>query len=151
MAFGQVIRDLREQQGLTQYELADRSEAELSQNFISQVETGRIDRPTIPKVRALAKALGASFPWLMSQAGYYEWEEVATNPRGELDRIKADVWQAAENDPRLLSSLLEIREANDEETYHLALRIIHRSLKTGIETAREVIGGAKRPPAAKQR
>jgi transcriptional regulator with XRE-family HTH domain len=151
MAFGQVIRDLRNQQGLTQDELAERMPDELSQNFISQVETGKIDQPSIPKVRALAKALGVPFNRLLAEAGYYEWEEVTQPVQGDIDKIKADVWLEAEADPRLLAALYEIREANDQATYELALRIIHRSLKTGIETAREVIGGTDRPPAPKRR
>jgi transcriptional regulator with XRE-family HTH domain len=57
VAFGKVLRRLREQKGLTQEQLG--FEADVQRNFISLVELGH-NQPTITTLFKLAKALGYS-------------------------------------------------------------------------------------------
>jgi len=56
-AFGQVLRRVRKDAGLTQEQLA--LEAEVERNFVSLIERG-INQPTIRVLFKLAKALGTT-------------------------------------------------------------------------------------------
>jgi XRE family transcriptional regulator of biofilm formation len=52
------LRAWRRERGLTQEELA--KEARVTKDYISQLETGLQDNPSLPVLRRLAKALGVS-------------------------------------------------------------------------------------------
>ena len=56
-AFGQVLRRVRKDAGLTQEQLS--LEAEVERNFVSLIERG-INQPTIRVLFKLAKALGTT-------------------------------------------------------------------------------------------
>jgi len=53
---GRVIQKLREEQGMSQRDLAAR--AKVTQGYIAQLETGLKKNPSLPVLRRLAKALG---------------------------------------------------------------------------------------------
>jgi transcriptional regulator with XRE-family HTH domain len=53
---GRVLKRFREQKGLTQLALAKRSG--VAQGYISELEAGKEQNPSIEIVRKLAKALG---------------------------------------------------------------------------------------------
>ena len=55
VAFGQVVRELREEQGLSQEELGNRTG--LHRYHVGQVERGEL-APTLKSVEVLADALG---------------------------------------------------------------------------------------------
>ncbi|HWN73191.1 MAG TPA: helix-turn-helix transcriptional regulator [Solirubrobacterales bacterium] len=55
--FGKAVRSLREEAGLTQEQVADRSESRLSASWISNVEQGKVD-PTRHTVRNIARGIG---------------------------------------------------------------------------------------------
>lgn len=55
VAFGQIVRELREEAGLSQERLSYL--AKLSRNYVGQVERGE-NSPTLDAVAALARALG---------------------------------------------------------------------------------------------
>jgi len=59
-----VIKALREQQGLTQEELAKK--AKLTKPYISQLESGARGNPSVSAVKNLAKALGVQMQTLLS-------------------------------------------------------------------------------------
>jgi len=56
MELGERIAVLREEQALTQAELAE--EARISPSTLSQIESGRVPRPHVGTVRKIARALG---------------------------------------------------------------------------------------------
>jgi XRE family transcriptional regulator of biofilm formation len=58
------LRTWRRERGLTQEELA--KEARVTKDYISQLETGLQDNPSLPVLRRLAKALGVSAGELLS-------------------------------------------------------------------------------------
>lgn len=62
--FGEVLRRLRTEKGLSQEELAD--ESELHRTYVSQIERG-LKSPSLETMRRLAVALGISLPKLMDQ------------------------------------------------------------------------------------
>ena len=55
VAFGRVVRELREERGLSQEELGNRTG--LHRNHVGQVERGEL-APTLKSVEVLADALG---------------------------------------------------------------------------------------------
>ena len=65
VAFGQVVRELRQEAGLSQERLAYL--AKLSRNYVGQVERGE-NSPTLDAVAALARAFGKSARELISAA-----------------------------------------------------------------------------------
>jgi transcriptional regulator with XRE-family HTH domain len=65
VAFGQVVRELREEAGLSQERLSYL--AKLSRNYVGQVERGE-NSPTLDAVAALAGALGKPARELISAA-----------------------------------------------------------------------------------
>jgi transcriptional regulator with XRE-family HTH domain len=58
MKIGEIIKKRRKSTGLTQAELAEKSN--LTQAKISQIESGASDNVTIGNLRNLAKALGCT-------------------------------------------------------------------------------------------
>jgi transcriptional regulator with XRE-family HTH domain len=63
-AFGEVVREARQAQGLTQEQLA--LGAGLNRNFVMDIEAGK-RKPSIITIFSLAKALGVSPSLLMSR------------------------------------------------------------------------------------
>jgi len=66
-AFGQTVRQLRLQAGLSQIELAEKSD--LNFNYVGSVERGE-KLASIDTVVRLARGLGVSGSELLRQAGY---------------------------------------------------------------------------------
>lgn len=65
---GEKIRELREQQGLTQGQLA--READLSQGYLSQLEMGEVKNPSASVLFQIARALKIDVNVLFVAAGY---------------------------------------------------------------------------------
>lgn len=57
MTFGQRLRELRKDRGMSQKELAKRVEIDFT--YLSKIETGSMDPPSEKTILALAKALNA--------------------------------------------------------------------------------------------
>jgi transcriptional regulator with XRE-family HTH domain len=56
MTLGQIIKQHRERLGLTQARLAER--ASIPQSRVSELETGKIDDPSLSLVQSVARGLG---------------------------------------------------------------------------------------------
>jgi HTH-type transcriptional regulator, competence development regulator len=65
-AFGDYLRGLRKQAGLSQRELAQRGGIDFT--YLSKIENGRVDPPGEATMRALARALGADAEDLLARA-----------------------------------------------------------------------------------
>lgn len=72
MPIGARIRQRREALGLTQRELADRTQ--MRQNIISRLEHGDTPNPGADVIRRLARALGVTADWLI---GMYDEDDPA--------------------------------------------------------------------------
>lgn len=70
MAFCDVLRTLRERQGLSMRQLAEKSGVSAAE--ISRIESGFRQKPSPDLLRALAPALGVPYNTLMVEAGYLE-------------------------------------------------------------------------------
>lgn len=78
---GKKIRDLRNQNGLTQQELADR--AELTKGFISQLERGQVS-PSIVTLLDLIECLGSTASEFFREA---EEEHIVFSEEGYFEKI----------------------------------------------------------------
>lgn len=79
---GQTLRQVRQQLGLTQEELAQRTG--LKRSWLSLVESGEIPNPSASRLAKLAGALGLS-PEAMGQlTGYRAAPDPLSDPRFEL-------------------------------------------------------------------
>lgn len=91
MNFGQHVRELRKEKGLTLRKAAKR--AEISHPYLSQLETGKNNKPAPEIIKKIAKGLGVSYTQLLEKAGYL--------PEGTLDNnLKTAQW-ASENQEKL--------------------------------------------------
>ncbi|MGN6586659.1 MAG: helix-turn-helix domain-containing protein [Solirubrobacterales bacterium] len=70
-AFGKAVKSLREDAGLTQEQVADASESQLSASWISNVEKGKAN-PTRKTVKNIAKGIGVLPSRIDSLAEAYE-------------------------------------------------------------------------------
>ena len=70
MSFGSYIKGLREQNNLSQRDLAEKSG--VSNAEISRLETGERKKPSPMVLKALSTYLGVPYEALMQQAGYIE-------------------------------------------------------------------------------
>lgn len=70
MGLGARIRNLREEIGLSQAQLA--AQAELSQGYLSQIENDEVHNPSAAVLFRLAKALHVDPRSLLEAAGYKE-------------------------------------------------------------------------------
>jgi transcriptional regulator with XRE-family HTH domain len=64
MTIGMALRRLREKAGMSQLDLAKRSG--VAQGYISELEAGQKDNPTLPTLRKLAAALRVKVTDLIS-------------------------------------------------------------------------------------
>lgn len=78
MNVGEKIKQRREALGWTQRELANT--AGMTQNRISEVESGKRQQMSFSRMRDLARALGVSADWLLGT-----WDDIgqAPEPKGE--------------------------------------------------------------------
>jgi transcriptional regulator with XRE-family HTH domain len=70
MSFGSFLKNLREQNKLSQRDLAEKSG--VSNAEISRLETGDRKKPSPLVLKSLAPSLGVTYEELMQQAGYIE-------------------------------------------------------------------------------
>ena len=68
-AFGQQLRELRVQRGLSLREVERISVGEISSSHLSQVENGKISQPSLIFLRALGKVYNRSLADLLNELG----------------------------------------------------------------------------------
>jgi transcriptional regulator with XRE-family HTH domain len=129
MELGERIATLREEQALTQIELAEA--ARISPSTLSQIESGRVPRPHVGTVRKIARALG------IEPAELRRTEELAF-PKAEapdggpslldkaLDAARHDEEKGAQAVNRLFASEGELSTTNvaefEEDRFRAELR-----------------------------
>lgn len=69
-ALGAYLKSLRTGLGLTLREVEDTTETQVSNAYLSQLENGKIAKPSPHILHALASAYHASYEKLMERAGY---------------------------------------------------------------------------------
>jgi HTH-type transcriptional regulator, competence development regulator len=87
--FGSFLRDLRKSRGFTLRDVERITEGQISNAYLSQLETGGIERPSAMKLHRLASAYAVDYNVLMEKAGFIAESSapvnrVATSILGEL-------------------------------------------------------------------
>ncbi len=79
---GEYLTHIRKAKGMTLREVEQATTQEVSNAYLSQLENGRIGKPSPNTLHALAKVYGASYEVLMEKAGYI----TAAEERGETEK-----------------------------------------------------------------
>lgn len=66
---GQVVKELRAERGLSQYELAAQSNGEINRNWLASLERGHIVHPPSIKMEVLARQLHTTVTDIYARAG----------------------------------------------------------------------------------
>ena len=73
MTIGQVVRRLRDERGLSQYDINRLSNGEIKQSWVNSLEHGDIKNPPQAKLNALAELLGTTVAEIYREAGIIEF------------------------------------------------------------------------------
>jgi transcriptional regulator with XRE-family HTH domain len=79
--FGKYLAGLRAATGLSLRQVEEATEKEVSNAYLSQLENGRISRPSPNILHALAVVYNASYEDLMTRAGYVSTANQVLNKR----------------------------------------------------------------------
>jgi HTH-type transcriptional regulator, competence development regulator len=70
MSLGEYLKALRAMKGWTLREVEEATDGEVSNAYLSQLEHGKISKPSPNILHSLASAYGAAYEVLMTKAGY---------------------------------------------------------------------------------
>ena len=70
MSLGEYLKSLRALKGWTLREVEEATNAEVSNAYLSQLENGKISKPSPNILHSLASVYGAAYEVLMTKAGY---------------------------------------------------------------------------------
>lgn len=71
-SLGRFLADLRRLKGLTLRQVEEATEAAVSNAYLSQIENGRVRKPSADVLYSLAEIYGVSYEDLMMRAGYIQ-------------------------------------------------------------------------------
>lgn len=130
MNFGEFLKKLRSESGLSQRELADKSG--VSNAEISRLETGERKKPSPKVIKAIAPFLSLSYEELMVHAGYIE--RVITHDSfdehilEDVDGTFADTFRKAKR-----------IAGRDEELISILDRAVDKSTEQDISTMKKIL------------
>jgi transcriptional regulator with XRE-family HTH domain len=81
-SLGEYLANIRTAKRMTLREVEEATAHEVSNAYLSQLENGRISKPSPNILHCLSKVYGASYEVLMEKAGYI----ATTSDRGESER-----------------------------------------------------------------
>lgn len=128
---GKVVRARRQELGLTQEALAELLGEKVGQNYISQLERGKVQLPRRPRLELIARALDLALSELLARSG---WADLTDYLR---DTESSDVDRIAMVGPRAeLAALLP----------KLSMRDVERMLSHANYLLQQEGGDQRRPP-----
>ena len=119
MTFGEILKQLREQNGLSQRELGEKSG--ISNTEISRIESGNRQKPSPLVLKAIYPFLGVTYEALLIKAGYME---ETVDHDGYTERI---FWDESGNIVDIIKRTKELF-AHDSEWGNLACRVSESNL-----------------------
>lgn len=156
MSFGNYIKEIRVNKGITGRELARRTG--ISQPYLSQLETGKNKKPSIEVIMKIAKGLGVDYSKLIEIAGYIneleeleEKTELLNKEKETLQNnlnvaeLRVDLFKALKKQKQLINTIkkmsdLHIQLTSDNDFYykdHLLTKEEKQKILTIIETILE--------------
>ncbi len=131
MALGELVRQLRTGRNWTQEQLAEA--ANVSQATVSQIEIGRIERPSYEYMRRIAGGLGVPISTLMEAAGLIESDGATAETAQEEIVRTARKW--LEGRPALAERLERVRAKYGDERFEEFLLTVFRAWESNLEMA----------------
>ncbi len=137
---GRVLFDLRNERGMSQRELADKSG--ISNTEISRIEAGKRLRPSPDTLRSFSKALNVEYSDLMKAAGYIEeihdhdkfYELVFKDAGGNVVDIKRGVKEMFRRDEEWANVAFrvsrELTEDDKEILKDMAVKFLEKNKKS---------------------
>lgn len=131
MTFGELIKMLRTERGLSQRELADKSG--VSNAEISRMESGERKKPSPGILKALSPYLDISYEELMVKAGYIEHV---------VDHSSFDEYIFYETDGTFVDAYRKAKRITerDEELISILDRAVIKSSPEDIDTMKIILG-----------
>jgi transcriptional regulator with XRE-family HTH domain len=129
MKFGEYLKELRKNRGITQKELADMSG--FSNAEISKVESGDRKKPSPALLKAIAPHLGIPYEVLMNKAGYLE--EVVDHSGYTEYIFKDDDGSLAD----IVRKAREMQEA-DSDWANIAYRVSRELSREDVEAIKAI-------------
>jgi HTH-type transcriptional regulator, competence development regulator len=110
-AFGAYLRGLRSALRLSLRDVEEATNKEISNAYLSQLETGKIAKPSPNILYALAELYGASYQAIMQRAGYIAPIATRVKPGAKHGRVPTFAVEhlSAEEEAELLKYLAFIR------------------------------------------
>lgn len=129
MKFGEYLRQLRVDKGISQRELADLSG--FSNAEISKIESGGRKKPSTALLKAMAPHLGISYEVLMNKAGYLEEVVIHT---GYTEHIFKD------DDGSLADIVRKVKEMQraDSDWANIAYRVSRELSREDMEAIKAI-------------
>jgi transcriptional regulator with XRE-family HTH domain len=90
-SIGEVVRRLREENKITQLELEELTDGQVSRGYVANLERGKIRRPSEERLEALAQALQVTKRYMLEQAGIIEPVDLTDPYIMELADVFADL------------------------------------------------------------
>lgn len=81
---GQYLKSIREDRGLKLRQVEEASNKEVSNAYLSQIETGKIEKPSLNVLHILASLYAIDYEDLMERAGYITRTRKAGERHGRL-------------------------------------------------------------------
>lgn len=105
MSLGTVLRELREEKGLSLREVEARTKGEVSNSYLSQLENDQIGNPSLRVLQRLADAYQVSFEFVLRRAGVLPQSQRAGAVKGwAMYGLPADM---TEEEAKALRAVLE--------------------------------------------
>ena len=105
--FGRLLADLRMAKGLSLRRVEEVTRNTVSNSYLSQLESGKIHKPSPNVLRSLAAVYAVPYESLMEKAGYLPWSDAGSAGR-KLAAFAIDDVTAAEEE-QLLKYLAFLR------------------------------------------
>lgn len=149
MDFGDMLRDLRNQKGLTMRDVSRL--AGVSPGEISRVETGVRQKPSPMFLRAVAPVLGVAYEELMVGAGYIErvihhgdyQEHLFHHEDGSLADVLLQSRAIVEKDADLLRVVSRAAHELGDEDLRAIKAVIHSFLQQDTEQSAAMVTVAR--------
>lgn len=126
---GKNIKQLRIENNLTMNELSKK--CEISQSYISDLENGKVKRPSAAKLTKLAEALGVSITQILDsnyEKSKHELETALLNGTNDVSRLVSNFENSTKEESietfhKLIDILdwKEIRNINDDDMYEVLM------------------------------
>ena len=119
MTLSEYVDRVMSEKGLSAYEVERRCDGQISDSYVQRIRDGASKRPSVPRLRALAKGLGVDFNEILTVAEGRE-PGPGWTPQSLVDAMQKIVASEA------LTEMVQEAVSKDEESVKRALKYLKR-------------------------